>query len=99
MIKWLGYDDPSQNTWEPEENLGLCRCEGSNRDPFSTILIGYSSQIAKMPLTSLKKIMKRIKRILEDEKEKNQTQNSIQLILKLIQALLSKQVKNCLDHK
>jgi len=23
LIKWLGYDDPSQNTWEPEENLGL----------------------------------------------------------------------------
>jgi len=21
LIKWLGYDDPSQNTWEPEENL------------------------------------------------------------------------------
>jgi len=21
LIKWLGYDDPSQNTWEPVENL------------------------------------------------------------------------------
>ena len=26
LIKWLGYDDPSQNTWEPEENLGIKFC-------------------------------------------------------------------------
>jgi len=92
LIKWLGYDDPSQNTWEPEENLGLCRCEGSIQRPIIFRFNWFLFQIARMPLTNLKKIMKKIKKIQDEEKEKNQIQNLIQPISKLIQALLLKPV-------
>ena len=92
LIKWLGYDDPSQNTWEPEENLGLCRCEGSIQRPIIFRFNWFLFQIARMPLTNLKKIMKKIKKIQDEEKEKNQIPNLIQPISKLIQALLLKQV-------
>ena len=92
LIKWLGYDDPSQNTWEPEENLGLCRCEGSIQRPIRFRFNWFLFQIARMPLTNLKKITKKIKKIQEEEKEKNLIQNLIQLISRLIPALLLKPV-------
>ena len=92
MIKWLGYDDPSQNTWEPEENLGLCRCEGSIQRPILFHFNWFIFQIARMPLTNSKKIMKKIKKIQEDEKEKNLIRNLIQPILRLKQTLLLKPV-------
>ena len=92
LIKWLGYDDPSQNTWEPEENLGLCRCEGSIQRPIRFRFNWFLFQIARMPLTNLKKITKKIKKIQEEEKEKNLIPNLIQLISRLIPALLLKPV-------